>query len=76
MSNYVKQLKDFKRYMNACYVVFMENGDNDDVDGFYTHDFEITWRGKKVVIANGADSFTEIERIIQCEIDECEEEGL
>lgn len=74
ISEYVKQLKDFKRYMDACYVVFMENGDGNDTSDFYNCDFEITWRGKKVTIANGADSFQEIERIIQCEIDECEGE--
>lgn len=75
MNDYVKQLKDFKRYMDACFCVLMENGDDIETTEFYTCDFEIKWRGKKVVIANGADAFQEIERIIQCEIDECEEEN-
>lgn len=73
INDYMKQLKAFKRYMDACYCVFMENDFDRDED-FYTHDFVITWRGKRVTIANGADSFQEIERLIQNEIEDCEGE--
>ena len=73
MDNYVKQLKDFKFYMNACYEVLMEYGNNDNISEFYGSDFEITFRGKKVALGNGAEVFQAIEAIIQTEIDECEE---
>lgn len=73
MDNYVKQLKDFKNYMNACFEVLMEYGSNDNMSDFYGSDFEITFRGKKVTLGNGAEVFQAIEEIIQTEIDECEE---
>lgn len=69
MSNYVKQLKDFQSYMGACFDVLMDNGDADTVDIFYQSEFEITFRGKKVTLANGAEVFQAIEEIIQNEID-------
>jgi hypothetical protein len=73
MSEYVKQLKDFQAYLAACFEVLMENGDGKDNDSFYASDFEITFRGKKVTLYNGADVFQGIEEIVQTEIDDCEE---
>lgn len=70
---YTEQLKEFKNYMNACFDVLMDTGaDNESIDLFYKSDFEITFRGKKVIIGNGADVFQAIEEIIQNEIDENE----
>lgn len=73
MNNYVKQLKEFKEYMNACFTVLMDYGSNDNMNEFYSSDFEITFRGKKVTLGNGATVFQAIEEIIQTEIDEMEE---
>jgi uncharacterized membrane-anchored protein len=73
MNNYLKQLKEFQSYMNACFEVLMDNGDDDTVDIFYQSEFEITFRGKKVTLANGADVFQGIEELIQTEIDNEEE---
>lgn len=73
MQNYVKQLKDFQSYMNACFEVLMEHGDEDNVHEFYNTEFEISFRGKKAVIYNGAAVFQAIEEIIQTEIDESED---
>lgn len=70
---YIKQLKAFKNYMNACFEVLMEHGSNDNISEFYSSDFEITFRGKKVTLGNGADVFTGIEEIVQAEIDNEEE---
>ena len=72
MDNYIKQLKEFKEYMDACYTVLMEYGDNDNISEFYGSDFEISFRGKKVSLGNGATVFQAIEEIIQTEIDESE----
>ena len=73
MSNYVEQLKEFKSYMNACLEVLMWEGDDVTTDVFYNSPFEITFRGKKVTLSNGAEVFQAIEEIIQTEIDN--EEG-
>lgn len=73
MNNYIKQLKEFQSYMNACFEVLMEYGNGDNVSEFYSSDFEITFRGKKVTIGNGAEVFQAIEEIIQTEIDNEEE---
>ena len=73
MSNYVKQLKDFQSYLNACFEVLMENGDQNAVETFYNSDFEISFRGKKVTLYNGATVFQTIEEIVATEIEESEE---
>ncbi len=74
MTDYVKQLKDFQSHMNACFDVLMNTGaTNETIDIFYNSDFEITFRGKKVTLYNGADVFQALEEIIQTEIDENEE---
>ena len=73
MNNYTKQLKEFKEYMNACFTVLMEHGDEFDVEEFYNTEFTITFRRKTVKIANGASVFQAIEEIVQTEIDEMEE---
>jgi hypothetical protein len=70
MNNYVKQLKEFKEYMNACFLVLMDYGDEFDVNEFYNAEFKITFRGKSVTLANGASVFQAIEEIVQNEIDE------
>jgi hypothetical protein len=51
----------------------MEHGDEDNVHEFYNTEFEISFRGKKAVIYNGAAVFQAIEEIIQTEIDESED---
>lgn len=73
MNNYIKQLKEFKSYMEACFTVLMEYGNGDNVSEFYGSDFEITFRGKTVTLANGAEVFQGIEELIQAEIDNEEE---
>ena len=73
MNDYIKQLKDFKNYMEACFTVLMEHGTGDNVSEFYSSDFEITFRGKKVTLGNGAEVFQAIEEIIQTEINNEEE---
>jgi hypothetical protein len=71
---YLAQLRAFQDHLNACFEVLMNTGaTNETIDIFYNSDFEITFRGKKVSLANGADVFQAIEEIIQCEIDDCEE---
>lgn len=73
MNNYVKQLKEFQSYMNACFEVLMDHGDHTTVDIFYNSPFEITFRGKTVTLENGAEVFQGIEGLIQTEIDDYEE---
>lgn len=73
MNEYTKQLKEFKQYMDACFEVLMHYGNGDDNQAFYNSDFEITFRGKKVTLYNGADVYSAIECMIQTEIDENEE---
>lgn len=73
MSDYLKQLKEFQSYMNACFEVLMTYGNETTNEVFYNSPFEITFRGKKVTIANGAEVFQAIEEIIQTEIDNEEE---
>ena len=73
MSNYVKQLKDFQSYLNACFEVLMDHGNKETTEIFYQSEFEITFRGKKVALANGAQVFQAIEEIIATEIEESEE---
>lgn len=71
---YVAQLRAFQNHMNACFDVLMDTGATDEtIDIFYNSNFEITFRGKKVSIANGAEVFQAIEEIVQAEIDDCEE---
>ena len=71
MKNYVKQLKEFQAYMIAC--LDLADAGDDDVNAFYNSDFEITFRGKKATLYNGAEVFQGIEEIIKTEIDESEE---
>ena len=71
---YLAQLRAFQNYLNACFEVLMDKGDETTVDVFYNSPFEITFRGKKVTLANGAEVFQAIEEIIQTEIDNEEEE--
>ena len=73
MNNYVKQLKEFQTYMNACFDILVMNGDDKTIDSFNDSDFEITFRGKTVKLANMAVVFQGIEEIIQAEIDDSEE---
>ena len=75
MKDYVKQLKDFKQYMDACLTVLTDHGDSDLIDAFYNSDFEITFRGKKVTLYNSADVFSTIENMLEIEIDENEIDG-
>lgn len=71
---YLAQLRAFQDHLNACFDVLMNTGATDEtVDIFYRSDFEITFRGKKVTLANGAEVFQAIEEIVQTEIDECED---
>lgn len=71
MNNYIKQLKEFQTYLEVCFDVMMgDDCTNDTVDIFYQSNFEITFRGKKVTLANGASVFQAIEEIVQTEIDE------
>ena len=75
MNEYTKQLKDFKAYLDACFLVLMEKGDGNDNQSFYDSEFEITFRGKTVTLYNSADVYTSIEELIQNEILECGEEA-
>lgn len=71
---YLAQLRAFQDHLNACFDVLMNTGATDEtVDIFYHSEFEITFRGKKVTLYNGATVFQAIEEIIQTEIDENEE---
>ena len=71
---YVKQLKEFKNYMSAVFEVLMNNDETaESVDMFYRSDFTITFRGKTVRLANGAEVFQGIEELVQNEIEDCEE---
>lgn len=68
---YLKQLKEFRSFMNACFEVFMCEGATDETrDIFYNSEFEITFRGKTVTLYNGADVFTGIEDLLTREIEE------
>ena len=71
---YVKQLKEFRSFMNACFEVFMCEGATDETrDIFYNSEFEITFRGKTVTLENGATVFQGIKELITSEIEESEE---
>ena len=70
--SYTKNLERFREYMNACYMVLMEYGDDADNCDFYNSPFEIKFRGMSVKLENGADVFQAIEEILQREIDENE----
>lgn len=71
---YLAQLRAFQNHLNACFDVLMNTGATDEtVDIFYNSDFEITFRGKRVRLSNGAEVFQAIEEIVQTEIDEMEE---
>lgn len=72
MSNYVKQLKEFQSYMNACFEVLVTYGDDKTIDSFNDSEFEITFREKTVKLANMATVYQGIEEIIQAEIDDME----
>ena len=71
--NYISQLKAFQEHMNACFNVLMAYGDAAENDIFYQCDFEITFHGRRVKLANSADIFDAVERLIQDEITDCEE---
>lgn len=74
MRGYLAQLKAFQRHLNITFEVLMNDDcTNEDVTLFYNSDFEITFRGKTVTLANGAEVFQAIEEIVQNEIDEYEE---
>lgn len=73
MTNYEKQLKDFRNYLNSCFEVLMEYGEGDDIDSFYKSEFTIFFRGKSVTLANGAEVFQGIEWIIDTELGDLEE---
>lgn len=69
-NNYLAKLKDFRKYMTTCFDILMgDECDGGTVDNFYRSDFEIKWRGKTIVLHNGAEVFQGIEEIIQTEID-------
>jgi hypothetical protein len=71
---YVKQLKCFMRHMSDSFSDLMgDDCTNQTIDEFYDSDFELTFRGKKVTLCNGADMFQGIEELIRFEIDENEE---
>ena len=73
-SKYLNQLKEFRQYLGACFDVLMGDACTDEtVDIFYQSEFEITFRGKKVTLENGAEVFQGIEELIQTEIDNEEE---
>lgn len=66
---YVKQLKDFKDHMD----ITLQEYDTDiqsNIDTFYSLEFEITFNGKKVVVENNADVFSDIYRCVSDEIAE------
>lgn len=68
LKKYADQLKSFKKYMDVNFNVLMDNGNSNSVDIFYNSEFEIKWRGKTVVLSNGADVFQGIEEIIDQEL--------
>ena len=71
---YLEQLRAFKKHLGDAFEELMgDDCTSDSVDDFYTSEFKINWRGKTVVIANGAEAFQAIEEIIQTEIDNEEE---
>ena len=74
MNNYVKQLKEFQSYMNACFEVLVSNGDEKSIESFHESEFEITFRGKTVKLPTMATVYQGIEEIINAEIADCEEE--
>lgn len=75
MRGYLAQLKAFQRHLNITFEVLMDEGCTDEsVTLFYNSDFEITFRGKTVTLANGAEVFQAIEEIVNNEIEEYEED--
>lgn len=73
-SKYLRQLREFKHHMQACFEVLMDTGATDEtIDIFYNSPFEITFRGQTVELANGAEVYNAIEELIQTEIDNEEE---
>jgi hypothetical protein len=68
---YVKQLRDFNNHLSACFDILIGDcSDNNTMESFYNSKFEITFRGKKVYLINGAEVFQGIEEIIYNEIEE------
>ena len=66
---YLKQLNDFKRHMDATLEEY-HTDDESNNDAFYRMDFEVTFNCKTVVLENGADVFNDIYRCIEDEITE------
>ena len=69
MSDYLKQLKEFRAHMTACFDVLMDSGTEDENDIFYRTPFTIMFHGKAVTLYNGADVFQDIEKILDAEIE-------
>lgn len=74
MKRYVSQLKAFKEHLSSALDMCLgDDCTNESVDAFYNSNFEITFRGKTITIANGAEVFQAIEEIVDTEISDCEE---
>jgi hypothetical protein len=74
MKRYVSQLKAFKKHLSSALDMCLgDDCTNESVDDFYNSNFEITFRGKTITLANGAEVFQAIEEIIDTEISDCEE---
>ena len=74
MNAYIASLKAFRDHLNACFDVLMHTGSGNENEIFYNTPFEITFHGKTIELANGADVFQGIEEIINGEIEEMEGE--
>ena len=74
MTNYEKQLREFRDHLSACFDVLMHTGSGNENEIFYNTPFTITFHGKTVELENGADVFQGIEEIIQNEITDFFEE--
>lgn len=71
---YVSQLKAFSAFMGNTFEQYMGDDCTDEtVDIFYNSAFKIEWRGRTVILCNGAEVFQGIEELIQAEIDNEEE---
>lgn len=71
---YLEQLKTFRRRMEDTFEALTGDDSTDDmVEEFYRSEFSVSWRGKTVTLANGAEVFQAIETILDEEIEN--EEG-
>ena len=71
---HIEELENFKKHMLDSFNEACENPSGTGVADFFSLDFTITFNGKSVTVANYADTFEQVEYLLQIEIDDLKEE--